>query len=52
MSDDDLKEIFQLIADASYLAEKRRWVTLVSPLEDALAELAKLMPSFTELEIA
>lgn len=52
MSEDDLKEIFHLIADASYLAEKRRWLTLVTPLEEALAELAKLMPQFSELEIA
>ncbi|MGA3301877.1 MAG: hypothetical protein ABSC72_01150 [Methylovirgula sp.] len=51
MSTDDLKALFHLIADASYLAEKHRWLTVNENLEQALAQLAKLMPAFSELEI-
>ncbi len=50
MPTDDIKVIFHLIADASYLAEKHRWLTVNEGLEEALAQLAKLMPTFSVLE--
>jgi hypothetical protein len=51
MSKDDIKSIFHLIAEASYLAEKHRWLTVNEGLEQALAQLAKLLPAFPELEV-
>jgi len=51
MSHDDLKAIFHLLADASFLAEKYGCLMLTESLEEALAQLAKLIPEFAELEI-